>query len=51
MAKSGAEVLLPGHGSPIFGAMRVRQALNDTAEYLTQIHDQTLALMNEGATA
>jgi alkyl sulfatase BDS1-like metallo-beta-lactamase superfamily hydrolase len=50
MAKSGAEVLLPGHGSPIFGAMRVRQALNDTAEYLTQIHDQTLALMNEGAT-
>jgi len=50
MAKSGAEVLLPGHGSPIFGAMRVRQALGDTAEYLTQIHDQALALMNEGAT-
>lgn len=49
MAKSGAEVLLPGHGSPIFGAMRIRQALNDTAEYLTQIHDQSLALMNEGA--
>jgi alkyl sulfatase BDS1-like metallo-beta-lactamase superfamily hydrolase len=49
MAKSGAEVLLPGHGSPIFGAMRIRQALNDTAEYLTQIHDQALALMNEGA--
>jgi alkyl sulfatase BDS1-like metallo-beta-lactamase superfamily hydrolase len=50
MAKSGAEVLLPGHGSPIFGAMRVRQALNDTAEYLTQIHDQTLAMINQGAT-
>jgi alkyl sulfatase BDS1-like metallo-beta-lactamase superfamily hydrolase len=50
MAKSGAEILLPGHGSPIFGAMRVRQALNDTAEYLTQIHDRALALMNEGAT-
>ena len=50
MAKVGAEVLLPGHGSPIFGAIRVRQALNDTAEYLTQIHDQALALINQGAT-
>lgn len=50
MAKTGAEVLLPGHGSPIFGAMRVRQALNDTAEYLTQIQDQALALINQGAT-
>ena len=50
MAKSGAEVLLPGHGSPVFGAMRVRQALNDTAEYLTRIHDQALALINQGAT-
>jgi alkyl sulfatase BDS1-like metallo-beta-lactamase superfamily hydrolase len=50
MAKSGAEVLLPGHGSPIFGAMRIRQALNDTAEYLTQIHDQSLAMINQGAT-
>ncbi len=49
MAKTGAEVMLPGHGSPIFGAMRVRQALNDTAEYLTQIHDQALALINQGA--
>jgi alkyl sulfatase BDS1-like metallo-beta-lactamase superfamily hydrolase len=49
MVKTGAEVLLPGHGSPIFGAMRVRQALNDTAEYLTQIHDQALALINQGA--
>ncbi len=50
MAKTGAEVLLPGHGSPIFGAIRVRQALNDTAEYLSQIHDQALALINQGAT-
>ncbi len=49
MAKSGAEVLLPGHGSPIFGAIRIRQALNDTAEYLTQVHDQALALINRGA--
>ena len=50
MAKAGAEVLLPGHGSPIFGAMRVRQALNDTAEYLGRIHDQALALIDAGAT-
>jgi len=50
MAKSGAEVLLPGHGSPIFGAMHIRQALNDTAEYLIQIHDQALTMINQGAT-
>jgi alkyl sulfatase BDS1-like metallo-beta-lactamase superfamily hydrolase len=49
MAKTGAEILLPGHGSPIFGAIRVRQALNDTAEYLSKIHDQALELINQGA--
>jgi alkyl sulfatase BDS1-like metallo-beta-lactamase superfamily hydrolase len=49
MAKMGAEVLLPGHGIPIFGAVRVRQVLNDTAEYLQSLHDQVLKMMNEGA--
>jgi alkyl sulfatase BDS1-like metallo-beta-lactamase superfamily hydrolase len=49
MAKTGAEVLLPGHGSPIFGALRIRQALNDTAEYLIAIHDHALTLINQGA--
>ena len=34
MAKLGANVLVPGHGYPVFGAMKVRQVLNDTAEYL-----------------
>src|SRR6202051_1273085 len=49
MAKTGAEVLLPGHGIPVFGSIRVRQILNDTAEYLQSIYDQTLKMMNDGA--
>ena len=49
MAELGAEVLLPGHGLPVVGAERVRQALTDTATYLQSLHDQTIALMNEGA--
>ncbi|HXZ87799.1 MAG TPA: alkyl sulfatase dimerization domain-containing protein [Candidatus Binataceae bacterium] len=48
MAKTGAEVLLPGHGVPVFGLVRVRQTLLDTAEYLQSLYDQTVALMNEG---
>lgn len=49
MAALDAEVLLPGHGLPIVGAVRVRQALSDTAELLESLVSQTLALMNEGA--
>jgi alkyl sulfatase BDS1-like metallo-beta-lactamase superfamily hydrolase len=49
MAGLGAEVLLPGHGVPVIGATRVRQALADTAEFLESLHDQTVALMNDGA--
>ena len=49
MAALDAEVLLPGHGVPVVGAHRVRQALTDTAAYLQSLHDQTIALMNEGA--
>jgi alkyl sulfatase BDS1-like metallo-beta-lactamase superfamily hydrolase len=49
MAELGAEVLLPGHGVPVVGADRVRQALTDSAALLESIHDQTLAMMNEGA--
>ena len=45
----GPEVLLPGHGYPVVGADRVRQALTDTAELLESLVDQTLALMNAGA--
>jgi alkyl sulfatase BDS1-like metallo-beta-lactamase superfamily hydrolase len=49
MAKVGAEVLVPGHGYPVFGAIRVRQVLNDTAGYLQSLYDQTIAMMNAGA--
>jgi alkyl sulfatase BDS1-like metallo-beta-lactamase superfamily hydrolase len=49
MAKTGAEVLLPGHGIPVFGSIRVRQVLNDTAEYLQSLYDQTVKMMNDGA--
>lgn len=44
-----AEVLLPGHGFPIVGAERVRQALSDTAELLESLVTQSLELMNQGA--
>lgn len=49
MAACGAEVLLPGHGLPVFGAERVRTALLETADYLQAIYDQTLEMMNAGA--
>ena len=49
MAELRAEVLLPGHGVPILGADRIRQALEDTAELLQSLHDQTVQLMNRGA--
>jgi alkyl sulfatase BDS1-like metallo-beta-lactamase superfamily hydrolase len=46
----GAEMLFPGHGPPILGAHRVRQALTDSATLLEDLVGQTLKLMNEGAT-
>ncbi len=49
MSALGAETLCPGHGVPIFGADRVRRALDETAELLESLVDQTLALMNAGA--
>ncbi len=49
MAALDAELLLPGHGLPIVGADRVRQALGDSAELLETLVDQTLRWMNEGA--
>ena len=48
MARCGAELMLCGHGVPIFGADRIRQALTDTAELLDAVETQTLALMNSG---
>jgi alkyl sulfatase BDS1-like metallo-beta-lactamase superfamily hydrolase len=49
MAGLGAELLLPGHGVPIVGADRIRQALTETAELLEHLHDATVAMMNGGA--
>ncbi|MEG3627619.1 alkyl sulfatase dimerization domain-containing protein [Streptomyces poriticola] len=49
MRELGAEVLLPGHGVPITGADRIRQALGDTAELLESLCAQTRDLMNSGA--
>ncbi len=43
------EILLPGHGFPVMGADRVRQALTDTAELLESLVTQALELMNQGA--
>jgi alkyl sulfatase BDS1-like metallo-beta-lactamase superfamily hydrolase len=49
MARLGAELLLPGHGVPVVGNARIVEALTDTADLLDSLHDQTVALMNEGA--
>ena len=48
MAGCDPEIMLCGHGLPIFGADRVRQALTDTADVLDTIEAQTLVLMNQG---
>jgi alkyl sulfatase BDS1-like metallo-beta-lactamase superfamily hydrolase len=50
MAERGAELLIPGHGVPILGAERVRQALGETAEWLEHLVAETLRRMNAGAT-
>ena len=50
MAALGAEMMIPGHGMPIFGADRIHTALSDTAELLESLEAQTLALMNTGCT-
>lgn len=50
MAALRPELLIPGHGLPIFGAARIHEALIDTASLLESLESQTLALMNAGAT-
>jgi alkyl sulfatase BDS1-like metallo-beta-lactamase superfamily hydrolase len=49
MAGLDAELLCPGHGYPIRGGARIRQALEDTAALLESLHDQTVEMMNAGA--
>ena len=48
MAGLGAEVMVAGHGLPIFGADRIETALRDTAELLDAIEDQTLVAHEPG---
>jgi alkyl sulfatase BDS1-like metallo-beta-lactamase superfamily hydrolase len=48
MAAREAQVLLPGHGVPIFGAEQVREALLDTADYLESLYRQTVECLNRG---
>lgn len=49
MATLQPEVLLPGHGVPVYGKERVKRALESTADYLESLYDQTISLLNEGA--
>ena len=49
MAALGAQLLLPGHGVPVVGVDRIRQALTESAELLEHLHDETVAMMNAGA--
>ena len=49
MASLGAKVLLPGHGPPVVGPARVAAVLNDSAALLEDLVEQTLTLMNGGA--
>lgn len=50
MSSLEASILLPGHGFPIVGHDRVKQALESTADALLFLHDETLARMNAGMT-
>jgi len=49
MAAFRPEILMPGHGWPIIGSDRVQLALDETATLLESLHDQTINLMNTGA--
>jgi alkyl sulfatase BDS1-like metallo-beta-lactamase superfamily hydrolase len=44
------ELLLPAHGLPVGGAERVGRLLDDMATALESLVDQTIGLMNQGAT-
>lgn len=49
MAALEPEILLPGHGFPIIGRDRVREALLNTARLLEHLDEKTVELMNQGA--
>lgn len=49
MASRDAEVFLPAHGLPISGRNRIQSVLNEAAEVLETLVEQTINLMNQGA--
>ena len=49
MAAQGAELFVPAHGLPIEGEARIRRVLGEVADALQKLVDDTLALMNQGA--
>ena len=49
MTELNANVLLPGHGPPVIGPGRVAAVLQDSAALLEDLVEQTLSLMNDGA--
>jgi alkyl sulfatase BDS1-like metallo-beta-lactamase superfamily hydrolase len=49
MESLNPEILCPGHGVPIIGRNRVKEALINTAFLLESLHSQTIELMNNGA--
>ena len=51
MAEKKPLFLLPGHGLPVAGEAAVQAVLLDTAEYLSELHKSTIALLNEGRRA
>ena len=50
MLQHGAEVVVPGHTRPIFGAKSVHQALSDYRDAIRFVHDKTIEGMNQGLT-
>lgn len=50
MVAFNPELLLPAHGLPIAGAARIRTVLDDVASTLEYLVEETLQLMNDGAT-
>jgi alkyl sulfatase BDS1-like metallo-beta-lactamase superfamily hydrolase len=50
MDRLGADVLLPGHGVPIWGKDAVHRALVETAMLLEDLVGQVIDLLNQGAT-
>ena len=48
MAAMDAEVFIPSHGVPIYGAGRIAQAMDEAARLLETLVEQTLELLNRG---